>query len=193
MGEVQNLKNVRVLILNFADELKFLQESELQKQIIEQIKNLPIPVILIVKDSVKDFVFDIVLVSHMCIAADSAKFEIKDIENLKSQIGSKNREKLFPAETEINAEKALDLGFINKVIASEDLETEAFDWAEKIAELAPLAIKSCIKAVNQGLEINLEDGLKLETELFTKTFATKDMKEGTNAFLEKRKPKFKGR
>ena len=192
LGDTQNIRNARVLILYFADEVKFAEEAELRKPILEQIKNLPIPVILIVKDSIKDFVFDILLASHLCIAADSAKFEIKNFEAVKKQIGSKNRDKLSSHFNEINAEKALDLGFINKVVASEDLESEAFELAEKIADLAPLAIRSCLQAVNRGLEMSLEDGLKLETELFTKIFATEDMKEGTNAFLEKRKPNFRG-
>jgi enoyl-CoA hydratase len=73
------------------------------------------------------------------------------------------------------------------------VESEALAFAEKIASLAPLAIRACLKAVSGGLQTSLEDGLKLETELFTQIFSTRDMSEGTSAFLEKRKPVFEGR
>lgn len=193
MREIQNEKNLRVLILSFANENEFAEENKLGRQILEQIKNFPIPLVSIIKDSAKGLVFETVLASHLCIVSDSAKFWIEDIETIKKQIGTKNTEKLSSVKEEINAEKALDLGFINKAVAYENLEKEAFEWAEQIAELAPIAIKSCIKAVNQGLEMNLGNGLKLETELFAQIFATEDMKEGTNAFLEKRKPSFQGK
>jgi enoyl-CoA hydratase len=65
--------------------------------------------------------------------------------------------------------------------------------AEQISKLAPLAIRSCIKAVNKGLEMDLKKGLELEIELFSQIFATEDMKEGTSAFLEKRKAVFRGK
>lgn len=192
MREIQNKKNARVLILSFANEDKFAEENGFGKQILEQIKNSTIPIISVIKDSARDLVFEIVLASHLCIASDSAKFELDNPQTLKPHIGTNNLKKLSINELEINAEKAADLGFINKAVAYEDLKKEALDWAEQIAALAPLAIRSFIKAVNQGLETNLEDGLKLENELFTKIFASRDMKEGTNSFLEKRKPKFRG-
>jgi hypothetical protein len=92
----------------------------------------------------------------------------------------------------LSAEEALKLGLINKIVSLDEVEAEAFSVAEKISLLAPLAIRACLKAVNQGLEMSLEEGLKLETELFSKIFSTADMREGTQAFLEKRKPVFRG-
>jgi enoyl-CoA hydratase len=65
--------------------------------------------------------------------------------------------------------------------------------AQEIMQLAPLAIRACLEAVTRGLQLPLEEGLKLEAELFSSLFSTADMREGTRAFLEKRAPEFKGR
>lgn len=184
---------VRGVILSFEDEKSFASQNHPDERILKRFKHCPIPIILIIEQITSGFITELVAASHLCISADSAKFEIKDTEKLKLQIGSKNQSKLNPNKKLLNAEIALDLGFINKVVPQENLEQAALDMAEKIADLAPLTIRSCLQAVNQGLEMDLEKGLKLETELFTKIFASRDMKEGTDAFLEKRKPKFYGR
>lgn len=62
-----------------------------------------------------------------------------------------------------------------------------------MSELSPLSINSARRAVLEGSELSLEEGLALETELFAALFATEDAKEGIAAFLEKREPNFKGR
>lgn len=193
LNQITNDENIRVVILGFTDEFDFIKENDFEESLIEQIKHFPIPIICKIKNQAKDFLFEIVLASHICIATESAEFEIADGKKLKKQIGSKNLEKLNLIENRFDAKTALDLGIINKVVNTEDLENESFEMAEQISKLAPLAIQSCLKAVNQGLEMSLEKGLKLETKLFSQIFATEDMKEGTNAFLQKRKPKFNGK
>lgn len=70
---------------------------------------------------------------------------------------------------------------------------EAESLARSIAKLAPLAIRACLEAVTRGLSLPLEDGLALETELFSRLFETEDMREGTRAFFEKREPIFHGK
>jgi enoyl-CoA hydratase/carnithine racemase len=90
------------------------------------------------------------------------------------------------------AEEALRIGLINRISAEEGLLTEAVSLAKEISNLAPLAIRACLNAVTRGLELPLADGLALETQLFSSLFATNDMREGTRAFLEKRRPVFTG-
>jgi len=87
----------------------------------------------------------------------------------------------------------LRLGLVNRVVPSAELSTAAEALAGEIAQLAPLAIRACLKAVVVGTELPLAEGLALEAKLFASLFATEDMREGTRAFLEKRKPRFKGK
>jgi hypothetical protein len=132
----------------------------------ERLEDFQIPVILALKIRTNK---NLVSASHLCVAAAGSKTE------------------------DNNAEDFLQCGLINNILPAEDVEKAALALAEKISSLAPLAIHACLEAVNDGLKLPLEDGLKIETELFTQIFSTADMREGTRAFLEKRKPVFKGK
>lgn len=191
--ELRTDDKLRVFILSFSDETGFETSVDSHKKLLKTLDNFPLPIILIIKNQAANTLFEIVLASHICIASGSAKFAIPNKKLLKKHIGSKNFGKLNSVSDQIDAETALELGIINKVFEKEMLEKEAFDLAEKISKLAPLVIKSFIKAVTEGLEMSLEDGLELETKLFSQIFASEDMREGTSAFLEKRKPKFNGK
>jgi enoyl-CoA hydratase len=81
---------------------------------------------------------------------------------------------------------------VNRVTDSQGLLQEAESLANDIAKLAPLAIRACVEAVTRGLELPMEEGLALESQLFASLFATEDVREGTSAFLEKRPPLFRG-
>ena len=93
----------------------------------------------------------------------------------------------------LSAEDALRWGLVNQVVAPEELLPAARNLAKKILANAPLAIRYSLEAVNQGAEQPLDQALYLESALFGMTFATEDMREGTQAFLEKRPPRFTGR
>jgi len=93
---------------------------------------------------------------------------------------------------ELSAETALKRGLINRVVDSARLLSEAKSLAGEIACLAPRAISAFIRAVTSGLELPLDEALVLEAELFASLFATEDMREGTRAFLDKRRPVFRG-
>lgn len=152
-----------VLILDFETNKVF------DEKLFEHIKFFPIPIICAAKISVSKNEMPLIENSHLCIAAKHLKFD------------------------QTTSEEALEKGLINKIAALKDVEKEAFELAEEISKLAPLAIRACLKAVNEGFEMNLEDGLKLESELFTQIFKTEDMREGTRAFLKKRRPVFRGK
>ena len=91
----------------------------------------------------------------------------------------------------IGAEEALRIGLVNQVVAPEELMAAARALADKICSKGGVAVRYCMEAVHKGLQGTLEEGLNLEANLFGLCCATEDKAEGTQAFLEKRKPDFK--
>jgi enoyl-CoA hydratase len=87
----------------------------------------------------------------------------------------------------------LQLGIVNRVVAAADLETETMKLAAQLANAAPLALRGLLDCINVGGECGIEEGLEYESAQFGLMFATDDMREGTTAFLERRKPVFVGR
>ncbi len=192
LDEIQANKICRAVILTFADEITFAENNSSDEILLERIRHFPTPLITLVKNKVKGLLFEIVLASHLCIASDAAIFEITNKDLLEKQIGSAKADRLQQIGKQFDVATAYELGIINKITTTENLEKDALEITGKISHLAPIAIRYCLQAVNNGLEMSLEEGLRLETELFSRIFATADMKEGTRSFLEKRKPVFKG-
>ena len=93
----------------------------------------------------------------------------------------------------IGAEEAKTLGLVSRVVPKETFLTEARKVAEEIAAKSPVAIRLAKMAVNKAFEMGLSDGLDFERELFYLLFASEDKNEGMKAFMEKRKPDFKGK
>ena len=92
----------------------------------------------------------------------------------------------------LSAQEALQYGLINRVASVEDYLAEALQLAAEIAARAPLAVQFGKAAVNKAFELSLSEGLEVERSAFYTLFATDDQKEGMAAFIEKRKPEWKG-
>ena len=92
----------------------------------------------------------------------------------------------------ITADEAHRIGLVNRVVPPADLLGEARGLATELASKAPLATRFILDAVNRGTDVSFEQGAFLEASLFGLAFSTADMREGTRAFLDKRKPAFKG-
>ncbi len=101
---------------------------------------------------------------------------------------SKAKEILFTCRN-IKAEEALQIGLVSAVYPTESLMEEALKMAARIASHAPIAIRNIKKAVNEGLDMSIDEAIQHEIELFSSCFSTEDQKEGMQAFLEKRKEK----
>ncbi len=93
----------------------------------------------------------------------------------------------------ITAAEALEIGLVNRVVPKEGFAQAVEELAALLLEKPPFALKACIEAVLHGTEVNFEEGLRLEADLFAMTCGTLDQKEGMSAFLEKRKAEFRGR
>ena len=92
----------------------------------------------------------------------------------------------------IDAEEAFRTGLVNKVVPSEQLLQEVEELAKRITPKGPIALRFCKEAVNKGLDLTLEQGLRLEADLYFLIQTTQDRMEGIRSFLEKRSPQFRG-
>ena len=92
----------------------------------------------------------------------------------------------------IDADEALKIKLVNKVVEEDSLVDECYALANRIKSNSPIAINYTIDAVNKGESLNIKDSLDIESDLFSKLFETFDCKEGLSAFLNKNKPKFSG-
>jgi enoyl-CoA hydratase len=93
----------------------------------------------------------------------------------------------------IDAATALNLGLVNAVYPAEELRAKTMEMANKIAEKSPVALRMAKEAIKIASRSNLDEGLRREVDLFAMCFTSEDKEEGVKAFLEKRKPVFKGK
>lgn len=187
--------------LNFTQGKNYVLKGQ---ELTKLIENLEKPVIAAVNGYALGGGTEMALACHMRIASDKAKLgqpEVKlglipgfgGTQRLSRLVGKGKAMELILSGKNIDAQEALSIGLVNKVVSSDELEATTKELAQKIMSNAPLALHYGIKAINQGLDKTLEEGLLLEAEYFGKACSTEDSKEGTKAFLEKRKPLFQGK
>lgn len=147
---------------------------------------------------------ELALVCDIRIAADHVKLGVPEV-NLGLIPGAGGTQRLpraiplgwanrllFTGEA-ISAEKALKIGLVQQVVPLASLRDAAFELAGKINSKGPLAVRAAKKASSRGLSLTLEQGLEIENQAFSEVCGTQDKNEGVTAFLEKRKPHFKGK
>lgn len=189
--------------LTEVDEDRAGEVSRRGQALFSQIESCPVPVIAAVSGIAAGGGCELALASHIRIASPGASFSLPETklgiipgyggtQRLPREIGRGRALEMMLTGRTVLAEEALRIGLINRISAEEGLLTEAVSLAKEISNLAPLAIRACLNAVTRGLELPLADGLALEAQLFSSLFATNDMREGTRAFLEKRRPVFTG-
>jgi enoyl-CoA hydratase len=93
----------------------------------------------------------------------------------------------------IDAREAHRIGLVNRLAAPEAIEAEVAGLAKSLLSRGPVALRYAMQAIHEGLQMTQAEGLSLEAALFGLSCATEDMREGTRAFLDKRKPSFKGK
>ncbi len=93
----------------------------------------------------------------------------------------------------ITAEEAHRIGLVNRVVPQGGLDEALASWADELLKNGPLALSAALEAIQHGLEMTLDEGMGFEANVFGVVSASEDMREGLQAFLEKRKPEFKNR
>jgi enoyl-CoA hydratase len=146
---------------------------------------------------------ELALACHMRIANEKAVFGLPEVslglipgyggtQRLTRLIGRGLALEFILTGAHIKAEKALAIGLVNRVVESGLEKQTAIDLLGAIISKGPVAVKNAIKAVN-SVDLGIEEGFRAEAELFGNLCSTEDFREGTSAFLEKRKPNFIGR
>ncbi len=146
---------------------------------------------------------EVALACDMRIADESAVFGFPEVtlglmpgaggtQRLARLVGIGKAKELIVTGDMIDANEAKAIGLVEKVVPRGEALPEAKKIAKKILKNGPIGVMNAKKAINEGYHMPLEDGLKIEAQLFSDLFETHDLKEGVSAFLEKRKPVFKG-
>jgi enoyl-CoA hydratase len=172
-------------------------------RMMRRVERMPKPVIAMINGFALGGGLELAMCCHLRMAADTAKLGQPEInlglipgfggtQRLLRLAGRAATLELCLTGTPIDASRALQLGIVNRVVAAADLEAETLKLAGQLANSAPLALRGMIDCINIGGECGIEEGLEFESAQFGLVFSTEDMREGTAAFLERRKPAFKG-
>jgi enoyl-CoA hydratase len=169
-----------------------------------RIERLGKPVVAMVNGFALGGGLELAMACHLRIAADTAKLGQPEVnlgllpgfggtQRLLRLVGRGATLELCLLGQNIDAARALQLGLVTRVVAAAELEAETMKVAQQLAQAAPQALRGVLDAVLVGGEAALDAGLDYETQAFALAFSSEDMREGTSAFLARRKPAFVGR
>lgn len=220
LNELRKDDSIRVLVITGAGEKSFIAGADInefegqtpvtqrdlfhEKTFFNTIDAFPKPVIAMVNGFCLGGGNELALACDLRIASENARFSQPEInlgimcggggtQRLPRLIGEGRAMEMALTGEMIDATTAHKFGLVNHVYSSDELEAKTMELAEKIAEKAPIALQLSKEAVKFASRSNLDEGLRREVDLFAICFSTEDKREGVAAFLEKRKPVFKGK
>jgi enoyl-CoA hydratase len=176
----------------------------MQRSLFNAIDTFPKPVIAMINGYCLGGGCEVALACDIRVASDNASLGQPEInlgiipggggtQRLTRLVGEGKAMELILSGQIIDAKTALEIGLVNHVVPLAELEAKTMQIANTIAEKGPIAVRLAKEAVKIAARTNLDEGLRREVDLFALCFATEDKDEGVKAFLEKRKPVFKGR
>ncbi len=203
-GEKAFIAGADITELVDLDEEKGREYARRGQKVTEFIESMSKPVIAAVNGFALGGGTEFAMACHVRVASTNAKMgqpEVKiglipgygGTQRLPRLVGKGRALELILTGRTIDAQEAHRLGLVNAVVPPEELQKTCVALAKEMTANAPLALGLAIKAVNKGLDIPLDDALEKEAKYIGKVGATEDSVEGTKAFLEKRKPDFRGR
>jgi enoyl-CoA hydratase len=180
------------------------QHAVTGQHVFDLIENMGKPVIAAINGYALGGGCELAMACTLRIAADTARLGLPEItlgilpgyagtQRLARLVGKAKAMELILTGTPIPAQDAARIGLVNRVVTSGELMAAARDLANQLAKQPPVAVQYIINAVNKGLEMPFAEACVFEATLFGLLAATDDMREGTRAFLEKRKPLFTGK
>jgi len=220
LDELRRDDSVRVVVITGAGEKSFIAGADIsefagqtpvsqrdlfhEKTFFNSIDVFPKPVIAMINGFCLGGGCELALACDIRIASENARFGQPEInlgimpggggtQRLTHLIGEGRAMEIILTGDMIDAPTALQFGLVNHVYPLAELEAKTMELANKIAGKAPVALQLCKEAVKFAAKSNLDEGLRREVDLFAICFSTEDKEEGVAAFLEKRKPDFRGK
>ena len=220
LNEADADKNVRVLIITGSGPKAFVAGADIkefahfaveegkalaadgQKKLFDHVERMSKPVIAAVNGFALGGGLELAMSCHIRVASDNARMGLPEVslgvipgyggtQRLARLVGKGNAMEMIFTAGMIKADEALQWGLVNHVVPQADLLAKCNELAAAILKNSPTALAAAIRAVNAGYEPGT-DGMQREIEEFGKCFGTADFKEGTSAFMEKRKANFGG-
>jgi len=220
LDELRHDNEVQVVVLTGAGEKAFIAGADIsefegqtpasqrdlfhERTFFNSIDTFPKPVIAMINGFCLGGGNELALACDLRVCSEGSRFAQPEInlgiicggggtQRLTRLIGEGRAMEVLLTGDMIDAETAYRFGLVNHVYPKDELEARTMELAEKIAEKAPIALRLSKEAVKFASRSNLDEGLRREVDLFAICFSTDDKREGVSAFLEKRKPEFKGR
>ncbi|MCK5836438.1 MAG: enoyl-CoA hydratase/isomerase family protein [Desulfobacula sp.] len=220
LDQIAANKEIRVLVLTGSGDKAFVAGADIAElskmsplqgkffsrkgqNVFAKIEALPIPAIAAVNGFALGGGSEAALACDFIYASEKALFGLPEItlglipgfggtQRLARLVGVNRAKEMIFTGKPIKAQEALEYGIVNKICAPETLMEEALKTANLIATRGKVALRSAKEVIQSGLNTDLETGCKIENDVFGLTMSSEDATEGTSAFLEKRKPVFKG-
>ena len=218
--ELRNDDSIYVVVITGAGDKAFIAGADIgefagrsaqmqrdvmvQRSLFNAIDTFPKPVIAMVNGYCLGGGCEVALACDIRIASETASFGQPEInlgiipggggtQRLTRLVGEGKAMEMILTGQIIDAQTAFAIGLVNHVVPADQLAAKTMEIANSIAEKAPIAVRLAKEAVKVASRSNLDEGLRREVDLFALCFATEDKDEGVAAFLEKRKPIFKGK
>lgn len=219
--DVEDDKEVRIVIITGAGEKAFSGGADLSvfmsgvtplyaqyiaakgHELLAMIDRLPQPVIAAINGYAFGSGCEIALACDFRLAAKRAKIGLTEVnlslipawggtQRMPRIIGLAKAREAIMFGKQFSADEALEIGLVDRVFPDASFEKKVRTFAQSLAGQSPIALKLVKQCLNYGTQVPLEIGLAYEAQAFAKTFTTKDLFEGITAFLQKRKPEYKG-
>ena len=220
ISEIKNNKDIKVLILTGAGNKSFIAGADISELVkmspldakkfsrkgqkaFRELEKLAIPVIAAVNGFALGGGTEAALACDFIYASEKALFGLPEItlglipgfggtQRLPRLVGENLAKELLFTGKIINAKEALSIGIVNKIFPHESLMENTLKTAKKIASMGKVSLRAAKETTGIAYDIDLETGTRFENDAFAICMTSDDSKEGTKAFLEKRKPEFKG-
>jgi enoyl-CoA hydratase len=210
--------DIRVIVLEGTDESSFIIEpSPFEQGLVEngasdhetgllagRVAGLAPPVIAAIQGDATGQGLELALACDMRLAAETSRFALTHVskgvipwdggtQRLSRLVGRSRAMEMMLTGKVIEAQEALRIGLVNIIVPREEVMTKALETASEIARKGPIALQYAKEAVLAGMDMTIEQGLRLEADLYLLLHTTKDRTEGIQSFQNKRSPRFEGK